>query len=161
LKLSFSHGLSQNVVEPQPFPKSPQDKGAPQRKAFEETQGGGFFPQGSLGLQGIFGGQEAAEAFDQSPDRFQVQGIGAAEGIQDVGLGVTGLGVPDIVSQLDVSGGRAVFVFARDGSYIRAYLNGIYFLQCQEKNSYAHAYEFRDFSSSASWKINNLPNFQG
>jgi len=72
-------------------------------------------------LQGSFGGQEAVEAFDQSFDRFQIQGVGAAEGIQDMGLGATGFGVPDIVSQLDVSGGRAIFVFAGDGSCIHAY----------------------------------------
>ena len=123
----------------QSFPKSPQHKGAPLRKALEETKGLRLFSEGSLGLQGLFGRQEAAKAFDQSADSFHIQGIGAAEGIQDLGFGVTGFGVPGIVGQLNVSGGRTVLVFAGDGSHIHAYLYTIYSQHCQGKYCYAHA----------------------
>jgi len=61
-----------------------------------------------LGAEGVLGREEAAEAFDQALEGFKIQGVGAAEGIEDVGSGLTGVRVPDVVGHLDVGGGGTI-----------------------------------------------------
>jgi hypothetical protein len=64
-----------------------------------------------------------------------------AEGVEDVGVGKSGFGVTDVMGELDISGG-AVFVVARDGSHIHAYLNSVYFCYLQENSYILHASAF-------------------
>jgi hypothetical protein len=109
-----------------------------------------------LGLKGIFRREKPTETFDQSSDGLYVQGIRPAKGIEDIGTGKAGLGISDIMSELDIGGNGAVFVFAGDRPDIHAYLNSMYLYVCQEKNYIVHAYAFLGFSKVALCNINNL-----
>jgi len=114
-----------------------------------------------LGLEGFFGREKPAEAFDQSSDGLQIKGVGSTEGVEDLGPSIAGLGVSDIMGELDISGDGAVFVFAGDGSDIHAYFNSMYLSICQVKNYKTHAYAIWDSSGYVLRKNNDLALFLG
>lgn len=70
---------ARHFLQAQAFPEFAEQEGSSQGDALDKAQGLGLFPQGSLNLEGVFRGKKTAEAFDQSFDGFQVQGVGAAE----------------------------------------------------------------------------------
>jgi hypothetical protein len=86
-----------------------------------------------LGSKGIFWREESAEAFDQASDSIHIQRVGSTKGVEDVGTGEAGFGISNIMGKLDVGGGGAVFILARDGSYIHAYLDSMYLNVCHKK----------------------------
>jgi hypothetical protein len=148
--------LDQYSLQAQPFPELPEQVGSSQRNTLDEGQCRGLFSQASLGLKDILWGEETAEALDQSLDGDHIEGIGPAEDVENLGSGLAGSRVADVVGQLDVGGSGAIFVLAGNGSDIHAYLDSMYLYLCQENNYIVHAYAFSGFNKSALSKINNL-----
>jgi hypothetical protein len=69
---------------------------------------------GGFQTQGLFRAEEPADAPGQAAEGFGIQFILTAEGVDDVDLGVPGLGVPLVVGELDVADDGAVLVLAGD-----------------------------------------------
>jgi len=86
---------------------------------------------GPLNLTGIFRGEETADALCQSLQGVYIQGVRSAEGMQDPGLGASGLLVPDVMGKLHVGHAGAVLVLSGDRSDIHAYSHGMFHLRCQ------------------------------
>jgi len=155
-KLSVLKGLNQSLLKSQPFPQNPKNEGPTHRRAFNETQGLEFSSHIGLNSKSLFRCEEPAEAFDQAFDGLYIQRVSSAKGVEDVGPGKTGFGISDIMGELDVGSGGAVFVLAGNGSDIHAYSYSIYLYLCQEKNYIMHAYVFLNFGKSTLCNINNL-----
>jgi hypothetical protein len=155
-KLPFPKGLNQNLLKTESFPQCPKNEGPSHRRAFNETQGLESCLHLGLGLKDIFWREKTAEAFDQAFDSLDIQRVSSAKGVEDIGTGKPGFRISHIMGELDVSGSRAVFVLAGDGSDIHAYPYSMYRNLCQEKNYIVHAYTFLGFEKLALWNINNL-----
>jgi hypothetical protein len=81
--------------------------------------------------------------------------------VKDVRLGLTGLGVADIMGELDVGHGRTVFVFPGNRSYVHVYFDSMYHLSCQEQISYSHAYTVFSFPETRLRDFNDLHHSKG
>ena len=78
-----------------------------------------------LDLGAVFWIQKSTYAFDQSLERFDIELVAAAKGMDDLGLGEAFFFVPDVICKLDIFDDGAVFVLSLDGPDIHAYLLSI------------------------------------
>ena len=76
--------------------------------------------------------------------------------MENLSLGASAPGVPNVMCKLDVSHGRSVFVLSGDGPDVHAYLYSMYYEQCQAYNYKSFAYAFYSFSYIAPHDFNNL-----
>ena len=135
-KVSLLKGLGQDRLEPQPLSEMPQEISASQGSALDEPKR----RRRTLGFESIFGGDKPAEAADKSPDGAEIQRVGPAEAVEDLGPSKAALGIADVMGKLDIGGGGSVLVFAGDGPHVHAYSNIIYYHTCQYFILHSHAY---------------------
>lgn len=139
-KRSLFQAILQNRMQPQHLPQGSQKIGPAHRNALEKSQRGISPFRTSLYLDGVLRGEETGETPGESFNRRHIQFIGTAKGMQDIGPGLPGLGIADIMGELDVGHCGSVFVFPGDCSYIHTYSNSMYSYLCQGLNHNSHAY---------------------
>jgi len=140
-------GSGQDFLQTQTLPEGTKDIGSSHGDALDEAQSLCVGEHRSLGLDGVFRGEKAAEAPDQSLEGDHIEGIGAAEDAENLGSGLAGFRIADVVGQLDVGGGGAVFVVAGYSTDIHAYSHSMYLRVYQEENYNSHAYQFLDLEN--------------
>ena len=129
-KRSILHALRKSLGNAQLFPQSTEQIGATHGNALEESDWSLTLYR-PLNPQCLFRSEEAGQAFGESSNRIDIKGVGAAKGVENIRFRLSRFGIPNIMRQLDVCGGRSALVFSGDCSDVHVYSCNVDYQRCQ------------------------------